>query len=216
MPGPQIFDRLKELVVALDADALKKAVQEALAGGALPQEIISQGLAKGMEEIGERFEERELFLPELLLSAKAVQSALELLRPRLNLPGNRSAGKVVLGTVQGDVHDIGKNIVGAVLEGDGFEVYDLGEDVSPDEFAKKAQEVKADVVGMSALISLAVSKMSETIAVLKERDVPARVILGGAAVTQEVAEKMGADAYGKDAWEALRQIRRMTQGGSGK
>jgi|TARA_B100000315_G_scaffold255455_1_gene298869 5-methyltetrahydrofolate--homocysteine methyltransferase len=216
MPDLKLFDRLKELVVTLDANELTKAVQDAFAGGILPQDIISKGLAKGMEEIGERFEEREIFLPELLRSAKAMQSALDVLRPHLTMPGDQSAGKIVLGTVQGDVHDIGKNIVGAVLEGNRFEVYDLGEDVSPEEFAKKAQEVKADVIGMSALISLAVSKMSETFAILKEKDIPAKVILGGAAVTQEGAEKMGADAYGKDAWEALRQIRQMRKGGSWK
>ena len=172
MPFTQIFNRLKDLVVSLNEAEVAKVTRDALEDGVLPQDIISEGLAKGMEEVGERFERREFFLPELMLSAKVMKSALDILRPRLIGGGHDSAGKIVLGTVQGDVHHIGKNIVGAVLEGDGFEVYDLGEDVPPEEFVKKAQEVKADIVGISALISIAVSKMSETITVLKENKIP--------------------------------------------
>jgi 5-methyltetrahydrofolate--homocysteine methyltransferase len=142
-----------------------------------------------------------------------MKSVLELLRPLLAQGADESATNIVLGTVQGDVHYIGKNIVGAVLEGDGYTVFDLGEDVPPEEFVKKAVEVDADVVGVSALISAAVSKMAETIAVLKENNVSARIIVGGAAVTSVSAENLGADAYGADAWAALRQVRRLIKEG---
>lgn len=209
MADQALFDRLRDLVVELKADETRAAAEEALERGVSPQDIISLGLSKGMEIVGERFERREYFLPELMFSARVMKSVLELLRPLLAQGADESATKIVLGTVQGDMHYIGKNIVGAVLEGDGYTVFDLGEDVPPEEFVKKAVEVDADVVGISALISVAVSKMAETIAVLKENNVSARIIVGGAAVTGGSAENLGADAYGADAWAALRQVRRL-------
>jgi 5-methyltetrahydrofolate--homocysteine methyltransferase len=213
MANQALFDRLRDLVVELKADETRAAAEEALERGASPQDIISLGLSKGMEIVGERFERREYFLPELMFSARVMKSVLELLRPLLAQGADESATNIVLGTVQGDVHYIGKNIVGAVLEGDGYTVFDLGEDVPPEEFVKKAVEVDADVVGVSALISAAVSKMAETIAVLKENNVSARIIVGGAAVTSGSAENLGADAYGADAWAALRQVRRLIKEG---
>lgn len=213
MADQALFDRLRDLVVELKADETRAAAEEALERGASPQDIISLGLSKGMEIVGERFERREYFLPELMFSARVMKSVLDLLRPLLAQGADESATNIVLGTVQGDVHYIGKNIVGAVLEGDGYTVFDLGEDVPPEEFVKKAVEVDADVVGVSALISAAVSKMAETIAVLKENNVSARIIVGGAAVTSGSAENLGADAYGADAWAALRQVRRLIKEG---
>jgi len=213
MADQALFDRLRDLVVELKADETRAAAEEALERGASPQDIISLGLSKGMEIVGERFERREYFLPELMFSARVMKSVLELLRPLLAQGADESATNIVLGTVQGDVHYIGKNIVGAVLEGDGYTVFDLGEDVPPEEFVKKAVEVDADVVGVSALISAAVSKMAETIAVLKENNVSARIIVGGAAVTSVSPEHLGADAYGADAWAALRQVRRLIKEG---
>ena len=153
-----------------------------------------------MERVGEGFEQGEFFVPELLLSARAMRAALEVLRPHLGAGGRSSAGTVVLGTVQGDVHKIGKSIVGVVLEGDGFRVHDLGEDVPPRLFVDKAQEVDADVVGLSALISLAVSKMAETVSLLKQSGFAGSVIVGGAAVTPATADTIGADAFAPDAW----------------
>lgn len=213
MADQALFDRLRDLVVELKADETRAAAEEALERGVSPQDIISLGLSKGMEIVGERFERREYFLPELMFSARVMKSVLDLLRPLLAQGADESATKIVLGTVQGDMHYIGKNIVGAVLEGDGYTVFDLGEDVPPEKFVKKAVEVDADVVGISALISVAVSKMAETIAVFKENNVSARIIVGGAAVTSGSAENLGADAYGADAWAALRQVRRLIKEG---
>jgi 5-methyltetrahydrofolate--homocysteine methyltransferase len=209
MADQAVFDRLRDLVVELKADETRAATEEALARGISPQDIISLGLSKGMEIVGERFESREYFLPELMLSAKVMKSTLDLLKPLLAKGADESAGRIVLGTVQGDMHYIGKNIVSAVLEGDGYIVFDLGEDIPPEEFVKKAVEVDADVVGISALISTAVSKMAETIVLLKENNVSARIIVGGAAVTSGSLANLGADAYGADAWAALRQVRRL-------
>jgi methanogenic corrinoid protein MtbC1 len=210
MADSRLFERLEESLLRLDREGVADATRDALDEGAVPEEIISKGIARGMEQVGERFEKGDFFIPELLLCAKAAQGALEILRPYLIEQGHRSAGSVVLGTVQGDIHHIGKSIVASVLEGDGYEVHDLGEDVPPEEFVAKAREVDADVVGISALISVAVSKMAETIALFRESDLRARIIVGGAALTQESADTIGADAYGKDAWVALRRIRGMT------
>jgi methanogenic corrinoid protein MtbC1 len=212
MAAEEILDRLPRLVLKLDQAAVEETTREALAAGLSSQDIISKGLAAGMELVGRGYEEGELFVPELMLSARATLAALEILRPHMAGQGFGSPGKVVLGTVQGDIHDIGKNIVGIVLEGDGFEVHDLGGDVPPQEFLEKAREVGADVVGLSALISLAVSKMAETVAVLRESEIPAKVIVGGAAVTPQTAQAIGADDYGRNAWEALRRVRRLVQG----
>jgi 5-methyltetrahydrofolate--homocysteine methyltransferase len=211
MADAELLDRLRERVLALDTEGVKTTTREALDAGLSAPEIISQGLAPGMERVGDGYAQGEFFVPELLLSARAMQAALEILRPHLGKGGGVSPGTVVLGTVQGDVHEIGKNIVGIVLEGAGFTVHDLGEDVPPRRFLEEAKRVGADVIGMSALISLAVSKMAETIALVKESGFPVRVIVGGAAVTRETAEAIGADDFAPDAWEALQCFRRLAR-----
>jgi methanogenic corrinoid protein MtbC1 len=207
----ELIERLREQIVAIDHASVEQTTLAALAAGASAQQIIAEGLGPGMEAVGKKFEEGDYFVPELLLSARAMQSALDLLRPHLERSGDTSPGTIVLGTVQGDVHEIGKNIVSVVLAADGFEVHDLGEDVPPEEFLSKAKEVGADVVGMSALISLAVSKMAETVAMLRKSDFKGRVIVGGAALTHESAEDIGADAFAADAWEALGKVRSLIQ-----
>lgn len=214
MSDAQVFDELKESIISLDGKRVSKATQDALDQGFLPQEIISRGLAKGLEEIGEGFEQRKYFLPELIGSAVAMKSAFAILRTRLADTGVKAAGKVVIGSVEGDIHDIGKNILGAMLEGAGFQVYDVGVDVPAEDFVKKAREVEPDVIGLSALLSIAISKMAETVMILKENDIKAKVIVGGAAVTQQGAEALGADAYGKDAWEGVRLIQELVKGGT--
>jgi 5-methyltetrahydrofolate--homocysteine methyltransferase len=208
----ELLNRLSEQVLALDAEAVKRTTREALDAGMAPPEIISQGLAPGMERVGEGYAQGEFFVPELLLSARAMKAALEVLRPHLGKVGGVSPGTVVLGTVQGDMHEIGKNIVAIVLEGAGFTVHDLGEDVPPERFLDKAKEVDADVIGMSALISLAVSKMAETVVLLKQSGFRGRVIVGGAAVSRETAEEIGANDFAPDAWQALRCFRRLARG----
>ena len=209
MTNEILFNKLRDQVLNLDQDAVKQLTQDALDVGIDPQEIISQGLAPGMQAIGKGYEQGKYFVPELLLSAKAMHAAIDILRPHLLAGAQSSPGVIVIGTVQGDVHQIGKNIVAVVLEGNGFEVHDLGEDVTPALFVQKAKEVNADVVGMSALISTAVSKMVETVVLLKESDFKGQVIVGGAALTNETAQFMGADIYAVDAWEALTNVKSM-------
>jgi 5-methyltetrahydrofolate--homocysteine methyltransferase len=212
MSNKQVLEVLPDLVSAMDEEGVVKATQDALSRGCSPQEILN-ALAKGMEAVGQKFECGEYFLPELVLSAEIMKSALNLLRPRMAKMGGMVGKRVVLATPKGDIHDIGKNILGGLLQGNGFEVHDLGIDVSPEEIVKKTQEINAEAIGLSALVSSGVSSMAETIILLKERNLRAKVIIGGAACTLQAARTTGADAYGKDAWEGLEIIREWSQGG---
>ncbi|MBC8273991.1 MAG: corrinoid protein [Chloroflexi bacterium] len=211
MSDKQMFKELKESVISLDRERVKKVTQDALNQGLSTQDIISRGLVEGMQVIGDGFERREMFLPELIAAGEAMKSAFSILRPHMIRAGVRAEGKVVLGTVQGDIHDIGKNIVSALLEGSGFEVYDVGVDVPADVFIKKAQEVEPDIVALSAMLSVTVSRMVETVIILKENNIQAKIVIGGAATNQVVADEMGADAYGKDAWEGVQKIQQLVK-----
>ncbi len=197
-------------VVDGDAEAVSNGVKAALDAGVSPEEILGKGLVAAMDEVGKLFEEGELFVPEMLIAARAMQSGLALLKPRLMKADVKSAGKVAIGTVKGDLHDIGKNLVAMMLEGAGFEVKDLGVDVAPETFLKAAEE-GYQLLGMSALLTTTMSNMETTILALKNaglRD-QVKVFIGGAPVTQEYANKIGADGFATDASSATRAARQL-------
>ncbi len=206
----QLFASMQEQVATLDEQNLFKTIDEALRLGAIPADIISKGLSTGLESVGEKFERGEFFLPELMLSGHLMKKAIERIRPYMVSGQRESSGKILLGTIEGDVHYIGKNIFSAVLEGDGYVVHDLGVDVPPSLFLEKAKELAPDVIGMSALISVAVSKMAETIALLRDNGIQTSVIVGGAALTEKNANTIGADEFACDAWQGLRIVRKLT------
>ena len=206
----QLLEDIKSHVVALNEQELLDGVDKALAESIEPARIISEGLSAGLEVVGDKFEKGEFFLPELMLSGDMMKNALDKIRPHMVSESHEAAGKVLVGTVEGDIHYIGKNIFSAVLEGDGYDVYDLGVDVKPGQFLEKALEIKPDVIGMSALISVAVSKMAETIALLQDHDVHSKVVVGGAALTETNARTIGADDYAFDAWQGLKIVREQT------
>ena len=201
---------LKEHVLSFNENALLEEIESALSQGVAPAEIISEGLSPGLEIIGQKFESGEYFLPELMLSGNIMKNALDKIRPHMLMSNSKSSGVVLLGTAEGDIHFIGKNIFGAVMEGDGYDVHDIGVDVSPHTFLQKAKELNPDVIAISALVSVAVSKIAETIAILKENHIQARVIVGGAALTVDNSKSIGADGYGADAWQGLRITRKLT------
>ena len=205
-----LFNSMKENILAFNEEALLEIIDSALSQGVEPADIISNGLSPALEIVGNKFEDGDFFLPELMLSGNMMKNALDKIRPHMVTADGGVLEKVILGTVEGDVHYIGKNIIGAVLEGDGYEVHDIGVDVSPQLFLEKAKELNPDIIGMSALISVAVSKMAETIALLKDNNVEAKVIVGGAALTDANSKTIGADGYGSDAWHGLRIIRQLT------
>jgi len=203
----QIYER----VIVGDARGVKELVGQAVAEGVAPSEITSGYLIPAMTEVGARFERGEFYVPEMLIAAKAMQTGLGVLRPLLVEGELETAGRVVMGTVRGDLHDIGKNLVCMMLEGAGFEVMDLGVDVAPQKFAEVVQEREPDIVGMSALLTTTVSAIGCCIEALVEaglRD-KVRVLVGGAPLTQAYADQIGADGYAPDAASAVRRAKEL-------
>ncbi len=179
-------------------------VQEALDAGQGPDSILKEGLIAAMGEIGQRFEAGDVYVPEMLISAKSMKFGLELLRPHLVAADVQPLGKVVIGTVQGDLHDIGKNLVGMMMEGAGFEVIDLGVDVKPEEMIEAIKEHKPDILAMSALLTTTMGNMKTAISMMDDAGVKGdlKVMVGGAPVTQDYADEIGADGFSVDASQA--------------
>ena len=196
--------RLAEAIIGGDEKAAPECVHTLLDQGVEPATILNQGLIKGMDEVGRRFREREYFLPEVLISAEAMHAAMGILRPLLTEGNIEPKGRIVIGTVRGDLHDIGKGIVGMMLEGAGFDVIDLGVDVTPERFVTAATEHQAHVLAMSALLTTTMGEMRGVIGALEAAGIRNRikVMIGGAPVTAAYAKQIGADAYGEDGAEA--------------
>ncbi len=188
---------------------VERLTQEALDKGRLAQDILNGGLIAGMSVIGERFKRNECFVPAVLLAARAMKAGMALLRPILTDTGIEFIGKVVLGTVKGDQHDIGKNLVGMMLEGAGFEVIDLGTDTPSEKFVETVREKKADIVGISALLTTTMPQMKTTIEALKSAELTVKTMIGGALVTQRFADEINADGFGKDAAVAVEKAKEL-------
>jgi corrinoid protein of di/trimethylamine methyltransferase len=204
--------QVKELYDAIlngNAKQAHAATEAALAGGADAMELISGTMVPSMDEVGRLYEAEEYFVPELLLAGRAMKSAMELLKPLLLASGQKLATRVVIGTVKGDLHDIGKNIVASMLEGSGFEVIDLGTDVSPENFVSAVQEREPHVVCMSALLTVTMPAMRTTIEALTNAGVRSKVkvLIGGAPVTSQYAEEIGADGYSENAGGAVTLVK---------
>jgi len=201
------------------ADAVKSGrrknvvalVNEALAEGVSAEQILNQGLVVGMNELGEMFKNNEVYVPEVLIAARAMKSGTEILKPLLAEDNVQSLGTVAIGTVQGDLHDIGKNLVGMMLEGAGFTVLDLGVDVSPEKFLAAVKESGAQIIGMSALLTTTMPNMKATIEALKDAGVRenVKVMIGGAPITQAFADEIGADGYSSDAASASQLAKKL-------
>jgi len=204
---------LHDAILEGNAKQAAALTQEALAEGLAPLDIIHQAMVPAMDEVGRRFECEEYFVPELLLSARAMKAALEPVRPLLVASGVQPAGRVVIGTVKGDLHDIGKNLVAALLEGGGFEVIDLGADVPAQRFVEAVQNSGAGIVALSALLTVTMPSMKSTIEALDQAGVRGRVkvIVGGAPVTQQFADQIGADGYSENATAAVALARRLSR-----
>jgi 5-methyltetrahydrofolate--homocysteine methyltransferase len=196
---------LYEAVVSGNAKATQAITQQALADGVDPLKLVNEYMVPAMDEVGRRFEANEYFVPELLISARAMKASLELIRPLLTARGDKPVGRVAIGTVKGDLHDIGKNLVGSLLEGGGFEVIDLGVNVSPEKFIATVNEKQANIVAMSALLTTTMPSMKTTIDALKQAGVrdKVKVLIGGAPITQKYADEIGADGYSESAVGAV-------------
>ena len=201
----QDLKALYDAIIVGDAKASKTITEQALAAGVQPMTLVQEYMVPAMAEVGRRFECSEYFVPELMLSGRAMKTALELLRPLLTAAGAQPAGRVAIGTVKGDLHDIGKNLVAAMLEGAGYEIIDLGVNVAPEQFITAVKEKNADIVAMSALLTTTMPAMKTTIEALKQAGVrqQVKVLIGGAPITQRYADEIGADGYNESAAGAV-------------
>jgi len=195
-----VLPEIAQAVIAGDEQQAPKLVEQALSDGVAAKEVLQDGLLAGMSEVGRRFRDGEFFIPEVLIAAEAMKAGMEVLRPRLVAQGVKAEATAVIGTVRGDLHDIGKNLVATMLEGAGFEVVDLGVDVSAEKFIEACRQRPVQLVAMSALLTTTMPQMETTVTELRERlNPPPAIIIGGAPVTQAYADQIGADGYGRDA-----------------
>jgi 5-methyltetrahydrofolate--homocysteine methyltransferase len=203
--GHKLYEGNAQAVVELTRSALKQ--------GMSARDLLQQGLLAGMEQVGRDFKDGELFIPEVIVAARAMHAALEVLKPLLAASSGICARKIILGTVQGDLHDIGKKLVGIMMQGAGFEVIDLGQDVSPERFVEAAVSDPPDLIGMSALLSTTMPMMKTTIAALRQVGLAGKVkvLVGGAPVTQQWADEIGADGYAPDAVRAVECAKALLQ-----
>ena len=196
---------IRDAIVNLDIDNIGRLCEEAVRAGVPAYEVVMEGMARGMEVVGEKYERNEYFLAELIMAGETMKEGMKTLEPHLKAGELKRVGKVVIGTVRGDLHDIGKNIVATLLSAAGFDVIDLGVDVPPEKFIQAVKENSPDIVGMSALLTTTMVEMEDIIKELKKaglRD-KVKVIIGGAPITREYAEKIGADAAARDAVEGV-------------
>lgn len=203
----EILARLRDAIVNLDIEAVQKAAKDAIDAGIPAYKAIVEGMAKGMEIVGKKYEDGEYFLAELIMAGETMKEGMAVLEPYLKVGDIKSAGKVVIGTVRGDLHDIGKNVVITLLKAANFEVIDLGVDVSAEQFVEAVKKHNPDIVAMSALLTTTMVEMENVIESLKKsglRD-KVKIIIGGAPITPEYAKKIGADAAAKDAVEGVRR-----------
>lgn len=194
---------LADAIIKGDQNAAVQITKAALEEGTSAESVLNDGLIAGMDVIGGRFKKNEVYIPEVLIAARAMRMAMEVLEPELVKAGVKPRGKLIIGTVQGDSHDIGKNLVAMMLKGAGFEVVDLGVDIRPEKFVEQAKATGVQVIGMSALLTTTMPSMEKTLKALKEAGVSAKVMIGGAPVTQGYADKIGADGYSPDAASAV-------------
>ena len=211
----QILEKLSNAIITLNMEEAQRRSQEALAAGIDPLDIINIGIRSGLDSVGERFQRGEAFLPELMIAANATEAAVAVIEPEMVKRGTQApvSATVVMATVKGDIHDIGKNIVILLMKSAGFAVYDLGVDQTAEAVIQKAKEVKADVIGLSAVLTTTMPRMKDFVDILVEEGIRDRfkVIIGGAPVSREFSDSIGADGYGPDAARAVELVKRLVR-----
>ena len=200
------FKGIAEALIEGNAEKVKKLVHEAVNEKVGPGKILDEGLIAGMEVVGVRFKNCEIYVPEVLVSARAMSAGMEIIEPLLAKAGIKARGTLVLGTVKGDLHDIGKNLVGMMLKGTGWKVVDLGVDIDSEKFVEEAMKADADVIGMSALLTTTMVNMKAVIELAKAKDCKAKVVVGGAPLTKSYADEIGAAGYAPDAATAVEVV----------
>lgn len=211
MGKENLFEKISDAVVEMDSEETIKLCQESLDENIPAYETINDGLIKGMDRISKLYDEEEYYIPELLLCSDALNAGLDMLSPHLDTDNIEQPLKIVLGVVEGDTHDIGKNLVHVMMESSGFEVYDLGRDVPIHQFVEKAEEVNADIIGMSTLMTTTMNGMEKVIKELEEKNIrnKYKVLIGGGPISQKYADAIGADLYTSDANKAVKKVKEL-------
>ncbi len=204
-----ILEDIYTAVVEGKVEDAAAGVEQGLNSGIEVDDILKKSLLSAMDLVGERFGEGEIFIPQVIWSAKAMQAGMDLLRPHFSEDQQKKSVRVIIGTAQGDIHDIGKNLVGMMLEGAGFEVVDLGVDIKPEQFIEKAAEEKADIIAVSALLTTTMRSMADVVTLKNEKELSSKVIIGGAPLSMGFCEEIGADSFGVDAMDAVAKVKEL-------
>ncbi len=207
MKEEESLEKLKSAILKGDPHEAVDLVNRSIKMGVEVKEILNRAILKSAEDAGNLYEEGEYFLPDLLMTGDAINAATEILKNSLKEKSEiESKGTILIGTVEGDIHDIGKSLVVSLLKGQGFDVVDLGSDVPPEEFLRKAKEINPNLIGLSGLMTMSISKMIETVNLLKNENIQSKIIIGGGILSKESCEMIGADDFAKDGWEGVKKI----------
>ena len=205
-----ILEDIYNAIVEGKVEDAAAGVEQGLNSGIEVDDILKKSLLSAMDLVGERFGEGEIFIPQVIWSAKAMQAGMDLLRPHFSEGQREKSARIIIGTAQGDIHDIGKNLVGMMLEGAGFEVVDLGVDIKPEQFVEKAAEEKADIIAVSALLTTTMRSMADVVTLKNEKELSSvKVIIGGAPLSMDFCEEIGADSFGVDAMDAVGKVKEL-------
>ncbi len=208
----EILEKLRRTIIeGIPEDAID-LVNKSLEAKVDPKQILNDAILKGAEEVGLKYENGEFFLADMLLAADAINDSMDIIRPKLKEGKQETMGKVLIGTPEGDLHDIGKSLIIALLNGRGVDVIDLGVDIPPEEFLDAAKKENPDVIGLSGLLTVSISKMIETVMLLKDEGIKAKIIVGGGILSEESCKKINADAWAKDGWEGVKKIIKLLEG----
>ena len=207
MNDDDILEKLRNSIVKGNSEEALDFIHKAIDANIDPKLILNEAIIRGAEEVGMRYEEGEYFLADLLLAADTMIDCMDVIRPKLINGKHKSLGKIVIGTPEGDIHDIGKSLVIALLKGQGFDVIDLGVDVPPEKFVEVATNENPDIIGISGLLTMTISKMIETVTMLKRKGIKAKIVVGGGILSEETCKYIGADAWAKDGWKGVKLIK---------
>ncbi len=208
----EILEKLRRTIIDGNPEDSIDLVNEALKAMIDPKRILNDAIIRGAEEVGLKYERGEFFLADMLLAADAINDSMDIIRPKLKEGQQETMGKFLIGTPEGDLHDIGKSFIIALLNGKGVDVIDLGVDIPPEEFLEAAKKEHPDVIGLSGLLTVSISKMIETVTLLKDEGIKAKIIVGGGILSEESCKRIGADDWTKDGWEGVKKIIKLLEG----
>jgi methylmalonyl-CoA mutase cobalamin-binding domain/chain len=207
----EILDKLRNSIIEGILEEALDFIHKAIDANIDTKQILNEAIIRGAEEVGVRYEKGEYFLADMLLAADAINDCMDVIKPKLVEEKHKSPGKVLIGTPEGDLHDLGKSLVIALLQGQGFDVVDLGVDVPPEKFVEVAKYENPDIIGISGLLTVTISKMTETVTMLKRKGIKAKIVVGGGILSEEACKYIGADAWTKDGWNGVKLIKNMME-----